>query len=189
MTLYVIYLEKSRGAIDKKSYIDDKTMKGDRGVSRAYFSELTEKQKKEYIIKLLEAYPQCEKNVRSFLKIIQDKCEHYKEYVEDKNFSIAVQYEICEEEFLHLRKEVNKIFAVFTNDLKRILVEIQDDPYFQDCYLKAQELNQRATLYRKEVRKKLGDYKRMYHLYRIDLRGSIQNTDFMDIAKLDPYKK
>lgn len=156
-------------------------------MSVTYFSELTEKQKKDYIIKLLEEYPQCEKNLQSVLELIEDKYEHYKEYVEDKNFSKAVQYEMCEEDFLHLRKEVNKIFAVFTNDLKRILEVIQDDPYFQDCYLKAQELNHRAALYRKEVRKKLGDYKRMYHLYRIDLRGSIQITDFMDIA--DPYKK
>lgn len=141
-------------------------------MSETYFSDLTEKQKKDYIIKLLEEYPQCEKNLQSVLELIEDKYEHYKEYVEDKKFSKAVQYEMCEEEFLHLRKEVNKIFAVFTNDLKRILEVIQDDPYFQDCYLKAQELNQRATLYRKEVRKKLGDYKRMYHLYRIDLSKS-----------------
>ena len=60
----------------------------------------------------------------------------------------------------------------------------QDKSYAtEDYYLKVKKLNQNATEYRKEVRKKLGIYKDRYRLYRIELRGVARNIDFMDVIK------
>ena len=155
-----------------------------------YLSEATEAQIKTYCLDLVKVYPNFEKNIQSVMEFIEDKFEHFKDCITDEKYSEALKYEMSEEELSFIRKKVNKAFLMFTNEVKRFLEETQDKSYAtQDYYLDVKELNQKAKEYRKEVRKKLGDYKRMYHLYRIDLRGSIQNTDFMDIAKLDPYKK
>lgn len=153
-------------------------------------SEATEAQIKTYCLELLKVYPNFEKNMQSVMESIEDKFEHFKDYITDEKYSEALKYEMSEEEISFIRKKVNKAFLMFTNDVKRFLEETQDKSYAtQDYYLEVKELNQKAIEYRKEVRRKLGDYKDMYQLYRIELRGRGQTIDFMDIAKMDPFNK
>lgn len=132
----------------------------------------------------MEGYPKCEKTMQLLMESIENKLKHFKECINNREYSEAIKYEMCEEEFQIIRKEVNKYFSVFTNEVKHFLEATQDESYAtEDYYLKVKELNKNATEYRKEVRKKLGFYKDAYHLYRIEFRGKAQNIDFMDIVK------
>ena len=149
-----------------------------------YLSELTEEQIKQYCIELLETYPKCKKELQVFMESLEDKLKHFQECIDNKEYSEALKYEMCEEDIEFIRKNVNKLFAIFTNVVKRFLEATQDKSYAtENYYLKVKELNQNATEYRKEVRKKLGIYKDKYRVYRIELRGTDRIIDFMDIIK------
>lgn len=149
-----------------------------------YLSESTEEQIKQYCIELLETYPKCRRELQAFMESLENKLKHFQECIGNKEYSEALQYEMCEEDIEFIRKKVNKLLAIFTNDVKRFLEATQDKSYAtEDYYLKVKKLNQNATEYRKEVRKKLGIYKDRYRLYRIELRGVARNIDFMDVIK------
>lgn len=151
-----------------------------------YLSEATEAQIKTYCLDLVKVYPNFEKNIQSVMEFIEDKFEHFKDCITDEKYSEALKYEMSEEELSFIRKKVNKAFLMFTNEVKRFLEETQDKSYAtQDYYLDVKELNQKAIEYRKEVRKKLGDYKRMKDILYKEITNQFPDYSF---SQFERYK-
>ena len=65
-----------------------------------YLSELTEEQIKQYCIELLETYPERKKELQVFMESLENKLKHFQECIDNKEYSEALKYEMCEEKML-----------------------------------------------------------------------------------------